>query len=336
MKRSVRISVSDLQSFHACPRSWYWYRKYGGPKLPEIPLFLGSGVHAGLEGYYRNNRSAEKGLEAFEVWQTRSVRSIAEHLGSYWTISRDPFENAVNLARKMLANFFEYDEVEKPELLQGEIVSVETKLEHEILPGVTIVMKSDLVLRDGRGHLWLVDHKTYSREPDAQALDIDDQLTAYAYLQTVLTDEMPYGILHNVLFKAVPEPPAMLTRGGFSKAKSQATTYAMYMKALEESGLDQEPYQDILMTLKASGWSTYFQQFSTMRNFEELLSFETRLMAKVFDILRALQAPDVWAFPNPNPFQCKSCPFRTACKSANDGGDFEAILKQNFTTKSLY
>lgn len=336
MNRSLRISITDLQSFHSCPRAWYWNKKYGSTKEPQIHLLTGAGVHAGLEGYYRAGRDSEAGEQEFLSWQKDARANVGKSLDKYWSLYQDQFENATELSRKMLKNFFEYDLSEKPELLRGEIISTEQKLEYEILPGITIVMKSDLVLRDARGHLWLIDHKTYSREPDVLALDVDDQLTGYAYLYALIKGETPYAVMHNVLYKNVPEPPAILSRGGLSKAKSQATTYALYVKALEDLQLDVEPYEEILSHLKSAGWGTYFNQFVSSRNMTELEGFESRLVAKASDIARAVQFPQIWAFPNPNPFQCGGCPYRTACKSANDGGDFQAILRHHFTTDSLY
>ena len=64
---------------------------------------------------------------------------------------------------------------------------------------------------DGSDDTSVVDHKTAAQKPaEGRSLDIDDQLTGYAYVYWRLTGELPRQMVYNVLIKALPGPPRVI------------------------------------------------------------------------------------------------------------------------------
>ena len=340
MERDVsRVSVTDLGSFPACRRYWLWSKTWA-PTTPNENYWMGTAVHVALEGYYLADRKVEPGIEALEEWADKSFKSMAKHLEPwYWKEIAPEYEEKVGLAAAMLDNYAQYDA--ENTLLHGEILEVETFYSANTKSylkgkGLHLVGKVDLVIRNSQG-IWLVDHKTSSRTPTNEVIDVDGQLTAYAYLYWRKHRVKPSGVYFNFLFKGAPEPPKLIRKGtALSKAKDQYSTPPLYREAIQEYGFNPEDYEEIIEHLEEAGWANFFHRVAGVRNVKEMIAFERRLRATGSDIIRAKNAPKMWAYPSPNIYNCQGCIFSVPCKAADDGGDAEAILRNLYTTESLY
>jgi len=332
-----RFSPTQLGQFSDCRRAWLWGKDLY-PKEPQLPLWFGVGIHQGLEYYYKRGRDGSVAISSFKRWRTSSMTRLSKTLKFYWQMVEPQFVEAGHTMEGVLQNYFEYDQSDRPPLLQGEIIEVEKMMAIPILSGVTLTGKIDLILKHDRGGLIIVDHKTSSRGISDDAVSLDDQITAYAYLVWRGYGEIPKFLVFNEIKKNVPSPPSKLSRGGLSIARDQPTTYAMYMAALEEEGIDpsDDRYTLYLEYLKNHGYEIFFRQIPTTRNISELESFELRTKAKIREMQRALRDPDVWAYPSPSIYRCGYCPFLNPCKSKDDGGDYQAILDARFTDEWLY
>lgn len=338
------FSVTEASDFQMCRRYWYWANYGSGDgsggfqsKKPAIPLWLGSGVHRGLEAYFHSDRDPVRCIGVFDDWYTDFAKKMQEEYRWVWvSLEREAYA-MYQLGRGMLTNFCEFDRSGQSRL-HGEIYKVERRIRLPVLdpktgrPTRTIISgKIDLVLKRHDG-FWIVDHKTYNRKPEFNALDIDDQMTGYAYLfwrdREINPDgEVPAGIIYNCLIKAIPAPPERLKRGGFSRAKSQLTTYEMYRRTLEEAGETISSYADVLNALAVAGWNEFFAQDETFRNEDELRAYGERTYYRSRDMASVLCDPEHLAYPMPQARgNCGWCQFREACKNKDDGGDWESIM----------
>jgi hypothetical protein len=333
------LGVTDIEYAFGCRRQFLLSWNYSSMK-PAAPLWIGSTVHAGLEGYYRAkmyNQTAEVQISEVSAGGEALEKSINDSFKEFqatnylWQDFRMDFEGHADLARAILANYFEYS-VEHP--LEGKILSVETPIkiklfDAEHLGSVYLSGKIDLLLERDDG-LYVIDHKTSGSRMSTEGLDVDDQLTGYSYLVQKKYGKIPRQVLYNVLIKNIPTAPRLLKDGSLSKDISQKTTLALYQRAIEERGFNPDDYVGILNMLADTGWNNFFQRDGSIRNQEELKSYYTRTVTRAHEITRILTNPAKNAWPSPSTYQCSWCPFLGVCKSIDDGGDYEAILNAHF------
>lgn len=323
----TKASVSNLSYFSECRRKFYWDQTYRTP-IPTKSLWVGQVVHAGLDAYYRNGRDSQKAIEAARDFALSEIDRYQEGLPSIARADQalsQPAEEALGF----LANYCLYDEENR---LEGTIEKVEVGFKLPTLsdPDKLVSGRIDLILRASSGRLWVVDHKTMSQKPSLAGLDVDEQMTAYAWAVWRMFGEIPERIIYNVIIKNFPAPPTVLKSGKLSKDKSQPTTYSLFRRAIDEYKLDVNDYRDMLGYLAMSGWSNYFSRVESSRNLAELEAFDRRACVKIRDIQAILSDPENEAYPSPSSFTCSYCPYLGACKAKDDGGDVEAILDSRF------
>ena len=336
----LKISVSDLMYYSECRRKWWWQKAYSAKIQPPY-FFVGNIVHDGLEGFY--SEGPEKAIEMATATANKTLDEVSENSVLFGGDDANAkYEELADLGLKMLNNYFTYEAID-PLMPGGKIEHIEKTMRHRIklsgwhYEGIMLTGRADLLVRDSKGQLWVVDHKTSnSYTPGLSGLDVDDQLTAYMYLCWKTLGEMPVGVLYNVLLKKVPEKPRVLKSGKLSKAKDQGTTVSLYMEAINEMGLDPGDYADILEYLDATGWEQFFFREYATRNESELLAYQNRLIVKATEVASIFADPDTWAVPSPKTRDCTYCEFLSACKSADDGGDPEVILETTFKKNKRY
>lgn len=338
--KTLRISVSDLVYFSGCRRKWLWGKTYF-PRYPIPAFFLGNAVHDGLEAYYKTGGDSGKTLAAVEKKIDKILTEVAHNTVEFGGDSaNEEYEELADLARQMVINYMKCYELDYH---LGTPIDVEARLRVIVptpqweYPSITLSGRADLIFEDLQRDVWIMDHKTSSTySVGLPGLDVDEQLTAYMYLYWKKTGIVPKGVIYNILIKKTPKAPRILKSGELSQDKSQKTSYELYMKELQSRNLDPFKYEAILSGLKEKGWSDYFFRERATRNEVELRSFEDRFMVKASEIAAIYRDPDIWAYPSPSTYQCNYCQYLSACKSKEDGGDAESILKVRFKTKGNY
>lgn len=340
------MSVTERGTFRECRRRWFW--EYGlrkAPKAPQMNLWFGTGIHAALAAYYGaillgSGSPLDAALGEFEAWYD------AEMLDPQKQDRWFQFNELYELGIGMLRNYATYDR-EFPLTALGDVVSVEEEtqivpvldLNREPVPDVYLAGRIDLTLQRRDGRFVIVDHKTRTTAQNAQALEIDDQLTGYCYLHWRTTGKVPALAIYNVLIKRVPEPPKVLKNGDLSLDIRQPTTYELYLLALRDRGYSNDnindndggKYHAILTYLQSpAAWERFFQREITTRNEAEMLSFERRLYYEVMDMLAVRERKEL-RYPGPSPFRCGHCPYLQPCKASEDGGDADALLEYLYT-----
>lgn len=324
------IRSTDLSSFGDCRRVWHWSQQYD-PRQASLALWTGEAAHYLLAEYYRQFRSFHRSEEAWHQWASEFRRARWKEFESD-DIDRLVVD-ALETAKQLVQHYCQFDQ-DTP--IYGAPVLVEERFYVPVfdrdgneIPNTYFSGKFDLVL-SGRSGTVIVDHKTLSEKTlnmsPASALDVDGQLTGYAYLWWRLTGEVPSNVIFNILIKKIPVPPEPLKRGGFSRSRSQPTTAYLYRQALRDAEVPESEYQDILTYLDTQGWNGYFRREIGHRNLHELQAFHQRLASVAEDLHRIRQDPDRYAYPAPSLYKCGWCKFLQACKSKDDGGNFQAIL----------
>lgn len=343
----TETSVTERSTFRTCRRQWFLgtvkrYEQAGGSPF----FWFGNLIHYALEHYYlwdtderpestiEFRTREEFALAAFESYATDTLKDLKHELGFLWDSAKDEYDSMVEMGRGMLDGYFR---MEKETGGFGKVVAVEERFRVPIRgPSGRILVgrpqltgRFDLIIEKPNGDIWVIDHKTATQKHNSAHLDLDDQLTGYAYVFWRATGVMPRGQVYNVLLKKVPGPPRLLKNGTLSVAKDQSTTYSLYLEALQANGLNRNEYAEMLSYLKDKGWDDFYIQEGVFRNKAQLAAFEHDLYFEWRDMRATARRPET-AYPNPSPFACPSCPVKMICQTMQDGGDTDAIITQQF------
>lgn len=331
-------TVTERGSFRSCRRQWYLENVLRLRHRNRIPwhFLFGDAIHEGLAAYYTGNkRRLLDARDAFLAsWEQARDQLRDQYGGLYDAGVGDEWIAMRDKGDAMLVYYDEYDranpfwddvlEVDIEERSFVPILDNDTGIEAMGTP--LLSGKIDLVVHKKGSGIWIVDHKTAASAYDARALDVDDQLTGYAYIWWRISGEVPRGALYNALIKEPPHEPIYTTTGALSKRKDQRTTYELYVKAMEEIGipLDDPDYESVLKVLKDKGWGQFFLRDGLERNIAELESFEYRLWHEYKDMTLAL-GNEGYRYPNPSQRTCPGCGMIALCQSIEEGGDAEYI-----------
>lgn len=335
-------SVTDRISFRDCRRRWYYevVERLGYKDAINWALWTGDLLHYGLEWYYKSDRDIAYTIAMLEREYKRRDDILAQDYGPVYGLGiGESGWQEYTLVKSMLVNYDEFDRADRffDEILHVNVerrsfVPILSATTRRRLPQAWLSGRIDLVVgrRDG---IWIVDHKSAQRSPSFAALDVDDQLTGYAYVYWRAFGEVPRGALYNVLIKRIPEPPSVLKSGQLSRDRTQHTTYDLYVQALIDQGIrDVTPYSDILAALKERGYSEYFVRDGSTRSLEELHSFERRLYWEYRDMRDAKRLGPYHAFTYPNPTQrtCLTCSVEPLCHAHEKGDDVEWLKQTRY------
>lgn len=329
-------TITEKGDFRTCRRRWYYQNveRLAPKDSVGFPLIFGECIHKALESYYRNNRSLKLALAAFNrAWRKETDVLMRTYGQFYQYVEQEWYEHLVK-GKQMLKYYSRFDKQE-PFWKNIIAVNIEERAFVDIvdtngnpIAGRPLLSgRIDLVVERHDG-IWIVDHKTAAQKPSDAALDVDDQLTGYAYLYWRLTGDVPRGVIYNVLLKEPPVPPRVLNNGSLSKDKGARTTYDIYLSTIQELGLDIDEYEDHLEYLQQKGWSQFFFRSGMSRNIEQILNFERRLAHEFLDMSRALS--EDMLYPNPSQYNCAGCSILPLCKAMEDGSDAEWIKESAY------
>lgn len=326
----MKLSVTNLVNWiGACERRWLWEQSWF-PRGAASPLWLGSGVHEALASYYTSGLDAARG--SYASWVAQSAHTLEAKVSpAFWVDLSKAFWEQVELGTGMLENYFAWEPTHP---LPGKVVEVEKFLSAKFSTGDELRGRLDLILEDGRD-LVVVDHKTYSSLLAPELLEFDQQLTAYAWLARKVLGRTPEKLILNVLFRRAPRAPEVLKNGGLSRAKSQATTYELYLQELVARGLDPSSYRDYLETLQSEDGSQFFKRLETSRADDELNIFEARAESALRRVDEVLNGGIDEAIAMPSFSQCRFCPFKQPCLALDRRDDWQWLLESGFSTETL-
>lgn len=336
-------TVTERGSFRSCRRQWYLENVERLQHKDRIPwaLIFGNAIHDALAAYYTDNkRNLMDARDAFKAaWEVERDILTQKYGGLYEAGVGDEWLTMQDKGDTMLVYYDEYD---RDNPFWDDVVEVNIE-ERSFVPipnseDYTEVHKDgwpllsgklDLVVHKKGSGIWVVDHKTAANAYDARALDVDDQLTGYAYIWWRISGDVPRGALYNALIKEPPKPPKVLKNGSLSKDKSQRTVFALYEQAMNELHLGGEEYDEILDYLKVKGWSQFFLRDGLEKNLDEILSFEERLLYEYYDMENALRE-EGFRYPNPSQRTCPGCGMIALCQAMEERGDIEYIREHMF------
>lgn len=321
----MEIHVTDRQAFRRCRRKYqYGYVEHLKPlSESKSGMWFGRGGHYALAEHYLG-ASREEVLEAPDVWFNQAVSD--EDWASMDQMSKTQATESMDLLKALLGRYL--DHYEGPDR-DWEILQVETPLRKKI-PGTShwLVGTIDLLVK-WRNRIWVVDHKFYKDLSKPEDLELDDQMTAYAWLVRECLGVNPAGAIHNQIRKKLPSVPELLKSGTAISRAATDTDYAIYLREIERHGFDPADYAEVLTKLGAQD-DRFFRRIPIFRNKHELDTFALNLKGEVKDMVKKGQI----MYPNPNRDCGWDCEFRTLCKAENEGGDVDGLKKGLYQVNS--
>ena len=268
---SRQVSHSEITTYLDCQKKWYLiYNK--GLKVDNIHLQFGSMGH--------------------EVLETRIIPDEGLYPELKEAFGIDSWENYFTTI------FNELDETFK----NYEVLHREYRVETEDIKGVI-----DVVWRcKTTGKILITDYKFSNKDKGQTDILLDEQMyiyaVAYASLNNIPLEDIFIGYVN--IPKAEMKKPRVLKNGSLSKDKAQNTTYALYIEAITENGLNAEDYEDILDEIKD-------KRLTTVATSNINLEMAQRIMQNIDNTIKDMDKGYVLERCT---FQCKYCDFLDYCK----------------------
>lgn len=334
------MSYSGINTYQRCPQQYYWkmIRKVQR-KVKSLPLFNGINGHDFMQEFflviremqqsgedYQQHEYVEAGLEAVEA---KAEEVIAASAGIVFedelADARHETEMILTIIRNYIGQYVE----------EWEILHVEEEFELVLDNGYVITFTPDLVIRDRRGNVWIVDHKTTSGGNEAGIPFGDMQaLLYYAGVKSVYPECV--GFFFNRLRKKLPTQPRLTKTGKTRVADLQRidTTYEILRDFLQEKapGLLSEPsHQRRLAQLRDQSGRFFWTE-------EVYVTDETaaRILddaANVLEHIELSHKQDHWPrhlLESRGYKDCRKCPFQRLCQASLYGWDTDSILEEDY------
>jgi PD-(D/E)XK nuclease superfamily len=201
--------------------------------------------------------------------------------------------------------------------------------------------RMDMIIQDNETGLYgVMDHKTTSRLDDDyfRNQELDEQATSYLTFGEMEARlwGLPYKNLEFItfqgLFKGYPKPPTITSRGLPSiDRNNESTTAEMFAQCIDELGLrvvyeNDIKWQNYYEWLLQIGERRFIDRKSYRRNWQFKRNAAMRVYYEAMEMLS-----DPVCYPNPTKnYGCLNCVFRAPCIAAEDGSDYDAILKDGY------
>jgi len=195
---------------------------------------------------------------------------------------------------------------------------------YNFVEGIDLTFTIDLLVSKLNKTI-LIDHKFYERTPNADIVELNEQLTAYACLANLAGFKVD-GVVLNCIVKKTFKKPQLLSGEKLSKAQSvlDSTTEKLYRSAVEENGLDENDYSDVLEML-ASRPSGICARFPTVyKTKRELEVYESQLAKACSEIAELVEAGGKNSdFYTNVSMSCSACRYKQLCKYENSLSESE-------------
>lgn len=211
--KTTTIHPSTLRTLSTCKLQHHWSRSYR-PLTVSEPLTFGTAIHKALEHFYESGKSGatEPGnpVKFFKEYAQENLLQI------------EGFDKLYQLGVDMLQNYldeYSIDLVDYTTLATEVTSQAEVPVPHdekEIPENFIIEAILDTLVRDRRGHIWVMEHKTFSRFHASQlALDHQFVLEAFVARNWLKVNKVPgkvEGVIYNGLRKKAKAPPPLFER----------------------------------------------------------------------------------------------------------------------------
>lgn len=192
------ISPTQITTYMACPLKYFFrYILKIEPEERSVFLAFGSAVHSSLAYFWNSVKDGKKiSLEELQKaflldWEIQNTTPV--------NYNGDDPKELEQKGLELLKMYYETAQLpDAPPVAieQGFKVPIVNPISGEVLPGVSLYGRMDLILPGT-----VVEHKTSSRKPDPAKIAEDVQLSCYALAYLMLYNELPETVRTDTLLK---------------------------------------------------------------------------------------------------------------------------------------
>lgn len=340
------IHITDLNAFTGCRRRWDWQstlrRGLQKAVVPE-PLFTGLAVHIGLDAYHTCHGCVGAATEAAEQWMHKRIDAVSKRTGAMWDDERDMVNKSHKLSIRMLQHYDMWHRdnklADRWEVIATEqLYTVPIPVPQSVLAqyGYSDRWRHGMYLKGGNWYsrriqlsgrfdglireratdnIYLLEFKTARTLSNTRWVMRGLQGTAYVYAAQQMHENVK-GILYRVLRKKAPAMPKPLSRGGYSQAKNQDTSFRYFkyyldMEAEDEERDPKELYHENEKILRILHGQP--ERFFLERKIAKSPELINSAMETIYRVGMQMIDSRTSIFANPGWSTCAGCPFQDPC-----------------------
>ena len=184
------------------------------------------------------------------------------------------------------------------------------------------------------GKHFIMDHKTAAKvdEDYFTKLDMDQQVSTYAWATEQEIELAVDHVVYNVLRKCFPKPPTPLKNGTPSTDRTkESTTPELFQKYIQDNDLvdwfqGNDKAQGYYNYLMSAGDENFIIRKKLYRNKCEIENTGKRIAMVALDMI---ENPRI--YPNPTgEWLCTKCAFRGPCLAKEDGSDWKDMIDNGY------
>lgn len=325
MEKVLEVHQSSLKTWRHCHKAYdYKYIQKLTKRHTPNALIRGTIVHAMIEAKAKGEDPWEKFDEYMEE-NNQVFREEEEYFGIEEMIS-DIMEGYFSYYKDDDLTPVVIKEKGKEPKHAEHSFSVPLIEEEGIYFGGTI----DMIVKDGKGRVWLMDHKTHKSLPQGDISYLNIQSNLYAWAMNQLSHlPNPDGMVWNYIRWKQPSKPQLLKNGSLSKSTKIDTTWSIYKKAIREAGLDIKDYADMEEALKNKEEDFYVRHYLPFnKHVQNSILEDTKTTAlEIKKNAGKLKDRNITR-------DCTWCEFYPLCQAELKGLDTSTILKFDFREKT--
>jgi len=187
-QEQLHISHSQIFCYLACSLKYqFQYVERRPRERTSLALSFGKAIHQAIERYYRSLMDGRT-VVSLSLMESLFEESLTLELDNYevpviFKNEAPDTDSAIQMGKALLKTF--YDNID---ITGMEIVDIELPLSAPLYTDtgektdINLVGVIDLLLKDTKGNLLVVDNKTSKQKKSQDAVDDDLQMSAYSYL----------------------------------------------------------------------------------------------------------------------------------------------------------
>jgi hypothetical protein len=313
------LTHSSIAAFKSCRRK-YQYRYIDGIEQKDRPIYFdfGTAVHLALASHYRGAGAQDVIAEVEKYFADNAPTQDESERLQKWIEARE----------MILAMYRNYAAKYPKEPFK--VLEIEKEFSNPLSNENHLAGKIDMIVEENG--LWVVEHKS-AKSIDGnykKKLTLDPQSLLYLTAAETIYGKPFNGVIYNVLAKSIPDKPAMLKKGGLSRAKNQNTTPELYREAIEENGLKESDYAEFLEYLEGNRREYFYREYLTF-TIEDRAEWNREQYQILSDIIRAT---DEYTFYK-NTQECVgfgTCPYFEICCAP----DKQFVIENSYVKKDAH